>query len=149
MIKEGKKIQINGLSHKLSEAINILSGDNDIVCLFAFGSLIQGKLKPLSDLDFAVLLSNRLNPRERFQKHLDLIGILNDIFKTDEIDLVLMNDAPMRFSYNIIKKGKILFCRDKKGLINFRHRITMQYLDFKFFRDNFDREFLAKIEYHG
>ena len=29
MIKEGKKIQIKALSHKVSEAINILSGDND------------------------------------------------------------------------------------------------------------------------
>jgi hypothetical protein len=25
----------------------------------------------------------------------------------------------------------------------------MHYLDFKFFRDNFDREFLAKVGYHG
>jgi predicted nucleotidyltransferase len=149
MIKEGKKIRTDRLSQKLSDVIDILSGDNDIVCFFAFGSLTHGKLNPLSDLDFAVLLSYRLNPGERFQKHLDLIGTLNGIFKTDDVDLVIMNDAPMRFSYNIIKTGNLLICKDKKEFIDFRHRTIMHYLDFKFFRDNFDREFLAEVGYHG
>jgi predicted nucleotidyltransferase len=149
MIKECKKIQIDHIPHKLSEVVNILSENNHIICLFVFGSLAQGKLKPLSDLDFAVLLSNQLNRQERFQMHLDLIGILSSLFRTDEIDLVLMNDAPMRFSYNIMKKGKILFCKDKTAFINFHHSITMQYLDFKFFRDHFDKTFLTKIGYHG
>jgi uncharacterized protein len=52
---------------------------------------------PLSDLDFAVLVSSRMSQRERFEKHLDLIGAFNSVFRTDEIDLVLLNDAPLKF----------------------------------------------------
>ena len=67
----------------------------------------------------------------------------------EEIDLILMNDAPIRFSYNIIKNGRILFCRDKLELINFRDKIIMHHLDFKYFRDSFDRYFLQKVGYYG
>ncbi|MBN2372571.1 nucleotidyltransferase domain-containing protein [bacterium] len=149
MIKEGKKIQVDDISNVLSEAIDILSKDTDIICLYAFGSLASATLKPLSDLDFGVLLSYRLDRMERFRRHLDLIGILNRIFKTDEIDLILMNDAPIRFSYNIIKNGRILFCRDKLALIDFHNKTIMQHLDFKYIRESFDRYFLKKAGYYG
>lgn len=149
MIKEGKKIDIKNINTKLCACITTLKKDRDIVCFFAFGSLVHGRLKPLSDLDLAILLSYRLNRSERFKKHIDMIGTLSEIFQTEEIDIILMNDAPLRFSYNILKKGKLLFCKDEKQLINFRHRVIMQYLDFKFFRDNFDRQFLTGIGYHG
>jgi predicted nucleotidyltransferase len=149
MIKEGKKIQIDDIPGMLSKVIHILSKDTFIICIYVFGNLASGTLKPLSDLDFGVLLSYGLNREERFRKHLELIGILNRIFKTDEIDLVLMNDAPIRFSYNIIRNGRVLFCRDNLALINFRDKIIMQHLDFKYFRDGFDRYFLEKVGYYG
>jgi hypothetical protein len=53
----------------------------------------------------------------RFDKHLDLIGKFNEVLKTDEVDLVMMNDAPMRFSHNIIKSGKLIHCANKIELI--------------------------------
>jgi hypothetical protein len=54
----------------------------------------------------------------RFDKHLDLIGKFNEVLKTDEVDLVMMNDAPMRFSHNIIKSGKLMHCANKIELIS-------------------------------
>ena len=97
MIEEGKKIQIDDIPSILSKVKGILSKDTFFICLYVFGNLASGILKPLSDLDFGVLLSYGLNREERFRKHLELIGILNRIFKTDEIDLFLMNDSPIRF----------------------------------------------------
>ena len=38
---------------------------------------------------------------------------------SDEIDLVVLNDAPLRVSFNILKDGRLLFFRDKKAIINF------------------------------
>jgi predicted nucleotidyltransferase len=120
-----------------------------VVALISFGSLAKGALKPLSDLDFAVLVSNNLDPTERFEKHLNLIGLFNQVFKTDEIDLVLLNDIPIGFSLNIIFSGRLLYCSNRTELIDFMEKTVKFYLDFKFFRDEFDRAFLEGIGYHG
>jgi len=123
--------------------------DSDVVALFAFGSLATGNLKPLSDLDFGILVSSIIGNQKRFDKHLDLIGIFNEVLQTDEVDLVMMNDAPMRFSHNIIKSGKLLYCSNKTELADFTEKTIKLYLDFRYFKDAFDDAFLKGIGYRG
>ena len=148
MIREGHKLPKNVID-RIPELIEQIKKDTDVVALFSFGSLATGDLKPLSDLDFGILVSGKLDKQERFDKHLDLIGIFNSVLQTDEVDLVLMNDAPMRFSHNIIKSGKLLYCSNKSELTDFIEKIVKLYLDFRFFRDEFDDSFLKGIGYSG
>jgi predicted nucleotidyltransferase len=148
MIKEGRKLPAL-VTDRIPFIIEEASKDSTVVALISFGSLAKGALKPLSDLDFAVLVSNNLDPTERFEKHLNLIGLFNQVFKTDEIDLVLLNDVPIGFSFNIIFSGRLLYCRNRTELNDFMEKTVKFYLDFKFFRDEFDRAFLAGIGYHG
>ena len=148
MIREGRKIPGNALE-QIPRILESISTDDAVVALFIFGSGAKGRLKPLSDLDFGVLLSKELGKKERFQKQLALIGFFNETFKTDEVDLVLMNDAPIRFSYNILKDGKLHICSDRTELVNFVEKTVKFYLDFRFFRDAFDREYLKGVGYVG
>jgi len=148
MIREGHKLP-GDVMKRVPAIVEKLSQDEEVIALYAFGSVASGVLKPLSDLDFGVLVSVELDRRQRFDKHLELIGVFNETFRTDEVDLVLMNNAPMRFSYNIISKGKLLFYRDKHFLSDFCARTIKLYLDFKFFRDNFDKVFLRGMGYRG
>lgn len=133
----------------MPELLDRIAKEADIVALYAFGSLASDDLKPLSDLDFGILVSSKLDKQKRFDKHLDLIGTFNEVLKTDEVDLVMMNDAPMRFSHNIIKSGKLLYCADSGELTDFVEKTVKLYLDFRFFRDAFDNEFLKGIGYLG
>lgn len=148
MIKEGRKLPPLAADH-ISVLVEEVSKDSEVVALFSFGSLAKGALKPLSDLDFAVLVSKSLDPETRFKKHLQLIGLFNQVFKTDEIDLVLLNDLSVGFSYNIIYSGKLLYFTNEFELIDFMEKTVKLYLDFKFFRDEFDRVFFEGIGYHG
>ncbi|MBW2370132.1 MAG: nucleotidyltransferase domain-containing protein [Deltaproteobacteria bacterium] len=148
MIREGKKLPGDVL-HKVPEIVRAVSVDEDIQAMYFFGSASDGVLHPLTDLDFGVLLHTRLNKNQRFEKHLELIGLFTQTFKTDEIDLLIMNDVPPRISRNIIKSGKRLFMRDKNALVDFSDTISKLYLDFKFYRDHFDNEFLKGIGYDG
>ena len=148
MIREGFKLP-EGVHRKIPELVRSFSRDKDIVALYAFGSLAHDALKPLSDLDFGMLLSERMDKSQRFQKNLDLIGLFTDFFKTEEIDLINMRDAAPRIAYNIMKTGKLLICNDKSELINFREQTVKFYIDFKNLRDRFDAEFLMGIGYHG
>ncbi len=148
MIREGKKLPV-GIEARIPAAVTMIAKDSAIVALYAFGSLARDALKPLSDLDFGVLLSDSLSKRERYQKCIDLIGILGETLETDEIDLVILNDDPPRFAYNILKSGKLLHCRDQSRLLDFIEKTVKLYLDFKPVRDQFDQEFLEGIGYHG
>lgn len=148
MIRESRRLP-NHVLDNIPDIVKRISEDDIVVALFIFGSGAKGKLKPLSDLDFGILLSMKLDKKGRFEKQLELIGTFNETFKTDEIDLVLMNDAPIRFSYNILRDGKLLFCRDRTKLVDFVERTVKLYLDFKFFRDDFDRAYLKGVGYRG
>ena len=148
MLREGCKLP-QDVTDRVPGLVKRVSKDKETVALFSFGSLSAGELKPLSDLDFGILVSPALDRQQRFDKHLALIGVFNEQLKTDEIDLVLMNDAPVRFSHNIIKSGKLLFCTDTDVLKDFIEKTVKVYLDFRYFRDEFDKEFLKGIGYYG
>ena len=148
MIREEKKLPDDALE-RVSRIISVVSGNQDVLALYLFGSGVQNRLKPLSDLDFGILLSRRFDKKQRFEKQIELIGKFNDFFGTDEIDLVVLNDAPPRASYNIIRDGKLLFLRDKKAVIDFREQVSKYYLDFRYFREAFDRTFIEGIGYYG
>jgi uncharacterized protein len=148
MIREGRKIPVDA-PKKIPEVVDLLSADPDVIALYAFGGLAKGQLKPLSDLDIAVMVSNMLTNTERFEKQLQLLSTLNRLFRTDEIDLVLLNDASPRFAHSILRDGKLLFCRDFKVLVNFTEYIRKRYFDFIYYRDCFDEVFLKGIGYCG
>ena len=148
MIRDGIKLQ-NNVLERLPEIIQAVKMRPEAMALYSFGSVAKKELKPLSDLDFAILLSGQLNRKQRFKKHLGLIGIFNNIFRTDEIDLTILNDAAFRFCFVVLKTGKLLYCKNKVELIDFRDQVIKNYMDFKYFRDDFDRTFLKGIGYNG
>ena len=148
MIREGTKPPADVLS-KIPDVITKIKKDTDVIALYVFGSVVESNLKPLSDLDFAILLSDSLERNDRFYKSIDLIGLFNETLKTDEVDMVILNDDPVGFAFNIVNTGKLLYCRDQGRLLDFIEKTTKLYLDFKPVRDQFDRIFLEGIGYHG
>jgi predicted nucleotidyltransferase len=148
MIREGVKLP-KGIQNRIPELIELIGSDKDIVALYSFGSLARNKLNPLSDLDFGILLSSRMDKKQRYEKHLDLIGTFTSVLKTDEIDLIILNQATTRFAFQILKTGKLLFCNDRPTLIKFCEHVVKYYLDFKVLRDTFDEAFLKGVGYHG
>jgi len=148
MIRDGIKLPDNVLE-KLPEAIQAVKIHPEVMALYSLGSAVTHELKPLSDLDFAILLYFGLTRRQRFDKHLELIGIFNTVFHTDEIDLMILNEASFRFCFEVLKTGNLLYCKHKAELVDFRDQVIKNYLDFKYFRDSFDRTFLKGIGYNG
>lgn len=148
MIREGRKLPPDVLE-KLPEAVRSLSANRDIVALYLFGSAALNALKSLSDLDFGILFSLELDKRRRFDRELEIRRVLTEALGTDEIDVVVMNASPPRFSHNIFKEGKLLFCNNPHQLVDFRDQTTMQYLDFRYLRHRYDGVFLEGIGYGG
>ena len=148
MIRENGKLP-DDILIRIPKLVDSLAGDKDVVALYSFGSLAQNALKPLSDLDFGILLSYQMSKKDSFDKELKLVGLFTGSLQTEEIDLVFMNHAPSNIAFQIVKTGKLLLCNDRGALIDFREQVVMSYLDFKFVRDAFDSAFLKGVGYHG
>jgi predicted nucleotidyltransferase len=127
----------------LPEAVNYLTNHPQIIFAYLFGSLAMGKQKPLSDVDIAVYLKQHRNAAE---KKMDILGSLMAIFKTDEIDLVVLNTAEIPLVMNILKTKKILVDKSPHERHIFESLIMRKFFDFSIKESSLlRRRYLSKI----
>jgi len=126
-----------------------LSKQKYVKLAYLFGSVAEGKEGKLSDVDIAVFLDESLSKKERFYLQLKLISELTGILKTDRVDVVIMNDAPLSLNYEIIKANHPLVVRDKGEKIEFEHGILSRYLDRRYYEKRWTSEFLKKVAEKG
>lgn len=105
-----------------------------IIFAYLFGSYATGKVWAMSDIDIAVYVDPR-KVNDLFKLKLRLLGMLNDAFKTDKIDLVILNEAPPVLKYEILVKGILIFTKDKEIHTEFYLRATKEYFDFQYILD--------------
>ncbi|ABB15046.1 type VII toxin-antitoxin system MntA family adenylyltransferase antitoxin [Carboxydothermus hydrogenoformans] len=121
-----------------------------IVVAYVFGSYRRGEIRPLSDIDLAVLLDRNLSKTERLEIQIELLDDLIEFLGTEEIDLVILNDVPLSIQYGVLKDKKIVYYSDKQKLVDFEADVVLKYLDIKPLRDEFNREFIKRAgEYLG
>jgi predicted nucleotidyltransferase len=126
----------------LPGAYAYLRADKDIIFAYLFGSLAKGETRPLSDVDIAVYCREGSSLPE---KKLEILGNLASILKTDEIDLVVLNRAPLALRMKILEDKKVIL--DRAPMIRHRYEsLTMrQYFDFSY-KESF---ILRKRFFHG
>ncbi len=84
---------------------------------YLFGSQVTGCTHAESDVDVAVLLAASLTADERFTARLTLIGALAHLFGTDQVDVVVLNEASPLLAYEVLHNGVLLYCPDDKQLL--------------------------------
>ena len=130
---------------KIPGLVEQLKIENDLEIFYLYGSGAKNDLKPLSDLDFAVLLDLRSIQKELFRRELDYRTLISTYLNTDEYDLIILNKAPVRFAHSILKEGKMLYYKNQMNLINYTEQINYYYLDFKFYKSEFNKLFLEQL----
>jgi len=98
-----------------------------VLVAYMFGSYARGRQTSRSDMDVAILLSE--TPEKMLEYYLHLIDGLSKISGND-VDLIILNRAPPLLRHQVIKHGKLVYCRDEKSRIEFEARAEDEYLDF-------------------
>lgn len=122
---------------------SILGSDPEIVFAYCFGSYGKGRPHPLSDVDIALYLSAEV--RDTFAKKLKLQEILSKILLTDEIDLVILNDAPVSLAIEVLRSGKLLASSDEEKRCDFEVRVMKEYLDTLWLRELSERSLIDRV----
>jgi|GEM_PF-341518 len=117
----------------ISGLIQKIKIDGDIIAVYLFGSYAEGKQVSGSDVDLAVLLDVDFPSTRYFEKKLELLSILTSLLKTDEVDLVILNQAPPFLSYRILSRGRLIYEKKdgKSQRVYFQVRTYNLYFDFK------------------
>ena len=103
---------------------------------YLFGSRAKNNFTPLSDIDIAVFVNIEKAPQNLFELRLKELTALFHLFRTEDVDLVFLNEAPVELSYRILKQGILVFERDARLRVKFDEKIIRDYLDRKHFIDN-------------
>ena len=122
---------------------------DEVILVYIFGSQVKGNLSSLSDVDIAIYLDEKLNKKDRFNLRLRLIVKVCGILGCRRVDLVVLNDAPLRLYYNIIKEGIVLYSRDELKRIRSEAKIMSKYLDQKYYQDRHNKILLDQIKKEG
>jgi uncharacterized protein len=92
---------------------------------YLFGSHARGSAGPLSDVDIAVYLDGRLN---EFDYRLTLIESLARKVRSDDLDVIALNSAPVLLAFDVIRDG-IVLKDDRSRRVIFEAKVIRDYLD--------------------
>lgn len=117
------------ITKEIKKVIPIFEKYPEVKLAYLFGSRATGNIGPLSDYDFAVYLDEK-DSLKRFDVRLKLVADVSLKLKTDNVDLIVLNDLDEpELKYNIIKDG-ILILEKTPFKVLVEPMIMMEYFDF-------------------
>lgn len=119
-----------------------------VIIAYLFGSEAKGTSGALSDMDIAVLVDRNIDKSERFDLRLRLSNELSSSMNK-RVDFVVLNDSPVQLSYEVIKHGKLIFCKDKSMKVDLEVEILSKYLDRRYFDKRHAELVMEKIALRG
>ncbi len=112
---------------------------------YLFGSHGRGTANALSDVDLAILLDERLSLAEQGQAHVRLMGDLMGLLHRDDVDLVILNRAPLLLRHRVLRDGNLVFAADDQERARFAADTLQRYLDHRYMYDVLDEAMFARL----
>jgi len=105
----------------------------EIEVAYIFGSVAQGKENPLSDIDIAIIINpQQINEKMyRYGYKAEVLSDLIKLLKTNNVDLVILNEADILLRHRVLYFGKLIYSKNEKKRIEFQVDTINKYNDFK------------------
>ena len=119
------------LKHILSALASYFAGKPGVQAAWLFGSHCEGRSHRDSDVDVAVLFDHARYPdaRARFDARIRMTADIIALLHRNEVDVVVVNDAPPRFARRIVLDGRCVHCADADAEHAFRRDVQLRAAD--------------------
>lgn len=114
---------------------SVLIKDPQIVFALLFGSQAHGDAFPFSDIDIAIYTMKDTEYDSQY-KFL-LMHKLSKALNVENVDLIILNNAPPVLRYEILTTGILIFCRDDDLYAEFYSLSLREYFDFRYILQQF------------
>jgi predicted nucleotidyltransferase len=108
----------------------VFAADARVRFAYVFGSVAAGTARPDSDIDLAVSVSPRGTMLDDARLHDALAAALG----REDVDLVVLEDAPLWLAYRVVG-GKPIYSRNDVARVRHRAAVEHEFLDFKPYHD--------------
>lgn len=121
---------IEDIQYIFQDHIDDFVKEFDISLIYIFGSFARETNIGNSDIDIAVLLNGEIDGYTK----LNIFGRLVDIFRREDIDLVILNRVNEVLKFQVIKYGKPIYMKSLYTKAIFESRTMSEYMDKEYFR---------------
>jgi len=97
---------------------------------YLYGSTVAGRTTPFSDVDIALLTTEPLTPLARLRLIQHVQMRLYDDCDLDNIDVRIINDAPLVLQGRVVTDGRLVYARDEQARVDFETTTRMSYFDY-------------------
>lgn len=129
MVVIDEKSRVPSLDQAALERLSHALDREGVVAAMLIGSQARGTPGPLSDVDVAVWHEASLDSASQLQLQLELAQAASDALRTDEVDIVLLNQAPPLLRHRAVRDGRLLVERDPVARVRLDARSLLDFLD--------------------
>lgn len=106
-----------------------LSRDADVAAAWLYGSRARGGARRGSDVDVAVMLRAGVPAAHRWRKRLEYADALACALGTDDVDVVILEEAPAALAHRIVRDGLLVVDHDPQRRVQVVEDALRRYLD--------------------
>ncbi|MHB1043111.1 MAG: type VII toxin-antitoxin system MntA family adenylyltransferase antitoxin [Eubacteriales bacterium] len=128
MPRLGAKPGFIDIRNRVPLLLKYFESKGDILAAYLYGSYGTGEQTPLSDVDIAILLKRGV--KDSFDEQLEISSKVAEIANNDDVNVLVLNTAPVLLQFRVIKSGRLLFARDQDELADFQELVCKVYADF-------------------
>lgn len=138
MVRISKTFKMINIDSYLEDIRKYFADGKDVAAAFLFGSYGTPYQTALSDVDMAVLFVPHKNIDIEIE--ISLLADLSEITKEEDINLLVLNKAPLPLQFEVLSTGKVLI---QKGLYleDFHEYVCKRYADYKIDLDQFNLDY--------
>jgi len=118
---------------------DFLEGRGQILLFFVFGSFVTRRVTPHSDIDIGILFETVPDVYETNRLRDELTGLLNR-----DTDVIVLNNASPILRMQVLKKGMLVFSKERRYFHQFFVDTVNQYDDLKQIRKNCEDNILKR-----
>jgi len=118
---------------------------------YLYGSVTRGEITPFSDVDIALVGTRPFSPQERLATRSDASHRLEveDRCDLQDVDVRIINDAPLLLQGRVMTKGVLLYARDDSERVRYETMTRMRYFDYLPIHQRLRDAFLANVRERG
>lgn len=129
---------------RLKSSLPDICREHGVAVCYLFGSSAQGCDDQLSDVDIAVVFFDEPGD-DWLELWLRLSEKMEQVVAPRQLDLVLLQRAPLLLKWQVISQGEVLYCADEMFRIAFEKRVIGEWLDFSEWLKRFHDEMVEGI----
>jgi hypothetical protein len=113
----------------LTELKTYFQNQPEVDLVYLFGSQVTEKTHFESDLDVGVLLDKQVEPSTYLDYQIRISSDLIDLLHFNEVDLVILNQAPATLRHAVVRDGQLIYSRNEEKRVTFVFEAIRDYLD--------------------